>query len=215
MGRNERSEELILVDARDNPIGFETKLGAHENGGRLHRAFSIFVFDGSGRMLLQRRAKKKYHFGGLWTNACCGHPKRGEELRDAAQARLREEFGFRTETREVFSFVYRASDAQSGLTEYEFDHVFCGEFNGEPSPNPNEIDDWKWVDLAELLADLESNADAYTPWFKIATHQLIEHLPGSRTTSVPDRHTGDNHHPDLRPSTSRLLSARSLRPQRT
>ncbi len=212
MDRNERSEELILVDARDNPIGFETKLRAHENGGRLHRAFSIFVFDGSGRMLLQCRAKKKYHFGGLWTNACCGHPKRGEELRDAAQARLREEFGFHTETREVFSFVYRASDAQSGLTEYEFDHVFCGEFNGEPRPNPDEIDDWEWVDLGELLADLESNPHVYTPWFKIATHRLIEHLPGSPTTSVPERHTGGNRHPDLRQSPSRLLSARSARP---
>ncbi len=187
MDLEERNEQLILVDGYDTPIGFETKLRAHENGGKLHRAFSIFVFDGSGKMLLQRRAKKKYHFGGLWTNACCGHPKRGEELRDAAHARLREEFGFHTEASEVFSFVYRAQDAKSGLTEYEFDHVFCGEFNGEPRPNPDEIDDWKWVDLAELLADLESNAHAYTPWFKIATHRLIESLPNSSCiASVPD-----------------------------
>ncbi len=183
MNQNERGEELILVDMHDNPIGFETKLGAHENGGKLHRAFSIFIFDRSGKMLLQRRAKKKYHFGGLWTNACCGHPKRGEELQDAAQIRLLEEFGFHTEAKEVFSFVYRAPDAGSGLTEYEFDHVFYGEFNGEPRPNPDEIDDWKWVDPAELLADLESNAHAYTPWFKLATHRVIENLPGACPTA--------------------------------
>jgi isopentenyl-diphosphate Delta-isomerase len=184
MERNERSEELILVDVHDNPVGFETKLGAHEDGGKLHRAFSIFVFDRSSRMLLQRRAKNKYHFGGLWTNACCGHPKRGEKLRDAAQARLREEFGFHVEAREVFSFIYRASDAESGLTEHELDHVFCGVFDGEPRPNPDEIDDWKWVDPAELLADLESNPHAYTPWFKIATHRVVENLFGLRPATV-------------------------------
>ena len=189
MDQNERSEELILVDVQDNPVGFETKLRAHENGGKLHRAFSIFVFDTAGRMLLQRRAKKKYHFGGLWTNACCGHPKRGEKLRDAAHARLWQEFGFHTEAKEVFSFVYRASDDKSGLTEYEFDHVFCGQFNGEPQPNPDEMDDWRWLDLAELLADLESNAHAYTPWFKIAIPRVIENLSGSSTTvSVPGWH---------------------------
>jgi isopentenyl-diphosphate Delta-isomerase len=189
MNQNERSEELILVDAYDNPIGFETKLGAHENGGKLHRAFSIFIFDSAGRMLLQRRAKRKYHFGGLWTNACCGHPTRGEKLRDAAHARLWQEFGFNTEAKELFSFVYRASDDESGLTEYEFDHVFYGQFNGEPRPNPDEIDDWRWVDLTELLADLESNAHAYTPWFKIALPRVIENLPGSSTAvSVPDWH---------------------------
>ena len=186
MDQKERSEELILVDTHDNPIGFETKLKAHENGGKLHRAFSIFVFDGAGRMLLQRRAKKKYHFGGLWTNACCGHPRKGEDLREAAHARLWQEFGFGTETDEVFSFVYRALDAKSGLSEYEFDHVLCGEFAGKPRPDPDEIDDWKWIELAELLADLETNAHAYTPWFKIAVHQVIENLSGSHTTaSVP------------------------------
>lgn len=177
MNQEEREQELILVDAQDNPVGFETKLRAHEDGGKLHRAFSIFIFDSAGRMLLQRRAKKKYHFGGLWTNACCGHPRRGEKLAEAANVRLMQEFGFYTETREVFSFIYRASDAQSGLTEHELDHVFYGEFDGEPHPNPDEIDDWKWVSLTELLEDLESNAHAYTPWFEIAVRQVVEHLP--------------------------------------
>ena len=190
MDRNERGEEIILVDENDNPIGFETKLEAHENGGKLHRAFSIFVFDAAGRMLLQRRAKKKYHFGGLWTNACCGHPRKGEKLEDAARVRLQEEFGFDTGVEEIFDFLYRASDAKSGLTEYEFDHVFCGEFNGEPRPNPDEIDDWKWVDLTELLVDLKNNPHQYTPWFKTALPRLIENLPDLRaaTAPAPSRH---------------------------
>lgn len=176
MNHDRLDEELILVDEYDNPIGFETKLGAHENGGKLHRAFSIFVFDTAGKMLLQRRAKEKYHFGGLWTNACCGHPKKGQGLRDAVHARLREEFGFDTELREIFSFVYRASDAKSGLTEYEFDHVFYGEFDGEPQPNPAEIENWKRVDLTELMVNIETNPHDYTPWFRIATHRLVENL---------------------------------------
>ena len=185
MDRNERGEEIILVDENDNPIGFETKLKAHENGGKLHRAFSIFVFDAAGRMLLQRRAKKKYHFGGLWTNACCGHPRKGEKLEDAARVRLQEEFGFDTGVEEIFDFLYRASDAKSGLTEYEFDHVFCGEFNGEPRPNPDEIDDWKWVGLAELLVDLKNDPHQYTPWFKIALPRVIENLPDLRAATAP------------------------------
>ena len=178
VGQNtENAEEIILVDECDNPVGFETKLKAHENGGKLHRAFSIFIFDAAEKMLLQRRAKEKYHFGGLWTNACCSHPKRGETLQDAARAKLRQEFGFEVELNRIFSFVYRASDAESGLTEYEFDHVFHGEFNGEPRPNPDEIDDWKWVYLAELRADLEGNPHDYTPWFRIALPRVIQNLP--------------------------------------
>jgi isopentenyl-diphosphate delta-isomerase len=177
MDRDERGEEVILVDEDDNPMGFETKLRAHEDGGKLHRAFSVFIFDRAGKMLLQRRAKRKYHFGSLWSNACCSHPRRGEKLTDAVRARLQQEFGFSTEMEEIFSFVYRASDAQSGLTEYEFDHVFYGEFNGEPRPDPDEIEDWKWVDPTELTADLEINPHDYTPWFRIAAPRVIESLP--------------------------------------
>ena len=186
MDRNASSEEIVLVDEVDNPIGFEVKVRAHENGGKLHRAFSIFIFDAAGKMLLQRRAKRKYHFGGLWTNACCGHPRKGEMLQEAVRVRLRQEFGFEAKLEEIFSFLYRASDAGSGLTEHEFDHVFYGEFNGEPRPNPDEIEDWKWVGPAEILADLENNPQAYTPWFKIAVRRVIESLPDSQTaTSTP------------------------------
>jgi isopentenyl-diphosphate delta-isomerase len=194
MDRYEYNKEIILVDENDNLVGFETKLKAHEDGGKLHRAFSIFVFDARGKLLLQRRAKKKYHFGGLWSNTCCSHPKKGEELQDAAQARLQQEFGFDTRLKKLFSFLYRASDVGSGLTEHEFDHVFYGEFDGDPRPNPDEIEDWKWVDVAELMSDLENNPHCYTPWFKIAIQDVIEALPDLRpTTFVLDRPDRENH----------------------
>ena len=166
---------LILVDERDNPVGFETKLAAHQGGGRLHRAFSVFVFNDLGQMLLQRRAGGKYHFGGLWTNACCSHPRRGESTPDAARARLRQEFGLDVPLEELFSFVYRAEDPASGLTEHEFDHVFRGTFNGEPRPNPEEIGEWKWATPAELLADVKARPGAYTPWFKEIVERVLRH----------------------------------------
>ena len=180
----ELAEEVILVDENDRSIGFETKLKAHLSGGKLHRAFSIFIFNAEGKMLMQRRSHKKYHFRGLWTNTCCSHPHWGEELKDSARKRLREEFGFDADLTEIFSFLYRAADADSGLTEHEFDHVFVGRFNGEPEPNPQEIDDWRWVGVAELRTDLENNPDKYTPWFKIVMSRLIEHLPGSPVRSA-------------------------------
>ena len=101
--QSERDQKIILVDEDDNQIGYETKLKAHEGDGKLHRAFSIFVFDAMGKLLLQRRARKKYHFGGLWTNTCCSHPKKGERIQDAVHTRLRQEFGFDTELNLQFS----------------------------------------------------------------------------------------------------------------
>ena len=166
-------DELILVDEHDNPVGYETKLRAHEHGGRLHRAFSVFIFNGAGEMLLQRRAAGKYHFGGLWTNACCSHPRRGQSTDEAARQRLRHEFGFDADLREVFTFTYRATDPTSGLTEHEFDHAFVGRFDGEPRPNPDEIDGWKWVGPAELLADVRARPELYTPWFGLAVERVL------------------------------------------
>ncbi len=166
-------DELILVDEQDNPVGYETKLRAHENGGRLHRAFSIFIFNDAGEVLLQRRAAGKYHFGGLWTNACCSHPRRGQSTLDAAHTRLQEEFGFDADLTERFTFIYRAPDPTSGLTEHEFDHVFTGRFDGEPRPNPDEIGDWKWVWPEELLADVKARPDTYTPWFRLVVERVL------------------------------------------
>jgi isopentenyl-diphosphate Delta-isomerase len=167
------SDELILVDEQDNVVGYEEKLRAHQNGGRLHRAFSIFIFNSAGEMLLQRRAPGKYHFGGLWTNSCCSHPRRGQSTLDAAHLRLREEFGFDTSLRELFSFVYRANDPGSGLTEYELDHVFVGQFDGTPQANAEEIGEWRWISPAALLADVRARPGAYTPWFAIAVEGVV------------------------------------------
>lgn len=161
-------EEIILVDEYDNIIGYEEKLAAHQHGGRLHRAFSIFIFNSDGKMLLQQRSLKKYHFGGLWTNACCSHPNKGEDLASAVHRKLMQEFGFDTELFEELVFTYKATDKGSGLTEHEIDHVFIGLFDGTPQPNPEEVDDFKWVTVAELQEDIAANPNAYTPWFKIA-----------------------------------------------
>ena len=167
-------EEIILVDESDREIGFAEKLEAHRDGGRLHRAFSIVLFDSEGRMLLQQRAAVKYHFGGLWTNACCGHPRRGEELVEAARRRLREELGVEAELRRAFSFRYTATDAGSGLTERELDHVLVGRFEGEAQPDPNEIDALRWVDCAELAKDVAAHPELYTPWFALVLARLPE-----------------------------------------
>jgi len=157
-------EKVILVDVNDNPIGEEEKLEAHKKG-LLHRCFSIFIFNSVGKLLLQRRAKEKYHSGGLWTNTCCSHPSPGENTLDAAHRRLQEEMGIDTELREVHTFVYKAK-LDNDLTEYEYDHVFTGICDNEPIPNPDEISDWKWVDKKWLTEDIKNNPDVYTYWLK-------------------------------------------------
>jgi isopentenyl-diphosphate Delta-isomerase len=165
-------ETVILVDEKDNPIGYEEKMSAHRNGGKLHRAFSIFIFNSKGEVLLQLRARAKHHFRNLWTNPCCSHPRKGEELEKAAHRKLKQEFGFDTDLHEVFSFTYKATDKESKLTEHEFDHVFTGKFDGVPKPNSEEIDDWKWVAPGILKHDMQANPDRYTPWFRIAFESL-------------------------------------------
>src|SRR2546423_9920022 len=130
------AEQLILVDSSDREIGVGEKLETHREG-RLHRAFSIFIFDGAGRLLLQKRAPTKYHSGGLWSNTACGHPRPGEETVAAAHRRLREEMGFDCELRAAFGFLYRA-ELRERLIEHEYDHVFVGEFRGAPAPDVAE-----------------------------------------------------------------------------
>jgi isopentenyl-diphosphate delta-isomerase len=176
--RGGADDQVILVDESDRAVGFEDKLAAHEGGGKLHRAFSVFLFDSAGRMLLQRRAAGKYHFGGLWTNACCSHPRRGQALMDSARARLRHELGIDAPLEELFSFVYRAEDPATGLTEHEFDHVLCGRFDGAPRPNPEEVSDWEWVEPRELMEDVRRRPERYTPWFKLVLERVIEGTMG-------------------------------------
>jgi isopentenyl-diphosphate Delta-isomerase len=164
------NEHVILVDRDDTAIGVEHKQAAHIEGS-LHRAFSIFVFDRAGRMLLQRRALSKYHSGGLWSNTCCSHPRPGESTAAAAQRRLFEEMGFHCPLETAFSFVYRAA-VGDGLVEHEYDHVFIGEFDGDPAPEPAEVDAWRWVEPAALRREMRQRPGDFTYWFRVAYDEL-------------------------------------------
>lgn len=158
--------KVILVDERDNPAGSCEKLAAHQEG-LLHRAFSVFIFNAKGQMLLQQRAKDKYHSGGLWTNACCSHPAEGETVEEAAHRRLKEEMGFDTPLKKVFDFVYKAS-FDNGLIEYEFDHVLTGEYEGPISINKDEVMDFCFKSMPDVKASLATAPQLYTAWFHIA-----------------------------------------------
>ncbi len=163
--------KVVLVDEQDEEIGVMGKLQAHVEG-RLHRAVSVFLFNEHQQMLLQQRAPSKYHSGGLWSNTCCSHPYPGEKVLDAAQRRLREEMGISCELRKVLDFIYKVSLDQ-GLTEHEFDHVFVGQFNGEPQLNLEEASNWKWIGIEELERSIEESPESYTTWFKIIFKQVI------------------------------------------
>jgi isopentenyl-diphosphate delta-isomerase len=167
------SEQVILVDSADQAIDVRDKLEAHRRG-ELHRAFSVFLINRSGEMLIQRRANTKYHTPGLWTNACDGHPRPGETVRTAAERRLQEELGIACPLRQLFAFTYRAALDQD-LIEYEYDHVLVGEFDGQPVPNPKEYSDWEWIDRQTLSERMNAHPDQYAPWFKIAWERLSEH----------------------------------------
>lgn len=158
-------DNVILVDTNDQPIGVCEKLKAHETG-QLHRAISVFIFNDKKQMLLQRRALSKYHSGGLWTNACCSHPKPGELTENAAKRRLQEEMGIEcTPLHFAFSFIYKA-ELDKGLTEHELDHVFIGSSEQVPNPDPAEVSEFKYMSLHELSADLKKHPEKYTYWFK-------------------------------------------------
>ncbi|MGB1206100.1 MAG: isopentenyl-diphosphate Delta-isomerase [Chitinophagales bacterium] len=168
-----KKEYVVLVDRKGKFLGTEEKLAAHQRG-LLHTAFSVFIFNSKGQMLLQQRAFKKYHFGGLWSNACCSHPRLNETPLEAAHRRLVEELGFDTELKSVFSFIYRADDPVSQLIEHELDTVLVGVYD-EPidNLNPKEVNDIRWIDIPTLFTDLEMNSTTYTFWFKTALVELI------------------------------------------
>jgi isopentenyl-diphosphate delta-isomerase len=159
-------EQVILVNEQDEEIGVMEKMQAHEKA-ILHRAISIFIFNGRNEMLLQQRAMRKYHSGGLWTNACCSHPRPGEEIQTAAKRRLKEELGFETSLLKVFEFTYKAS-FDNGLTEHEFDHVFTGKYEGAIYPNKNEVQDYCFKSIEEIQDSLQNHSHKYTVWFKLA-----------------------------------------------
>jgi isopentenyl-diphosphate delta-isomerase len=167
-------EKVILVDKNDKEIGTGEKLKIHQEG-KLHRAFSIFVFNYKGELLLQQRAKSKYHSGGLWANTCCSHPRVGEPIEKAVHRRLKEEMGFDCDLKKIFSFTYK-SKLDHDFFEHEFDHVFVGKFNGKPMPNPEEVDKWKWVNLEELKKDIQKNPNNYTYWLKASIDKIMSYL---------------------------------------
>lgn len=158
--------QVILVDTEDRPTGTIEKMEAHRLGV-LHRAFSVFVFNEKGEMLLQQRALSKYHSGGLWTNACCSHPAPGEETTDAARRRLVEELGIEIPVQKIFDFVYR-TEFDNGLIEHEFDHVFTGRHDGFVDFNRDEVMDICYKSMDEVKNSLHLNPEQYTSWFRIA-----------------------------------------------
>jgi len=159
-------QEVILVDEQDQQLGVMEKMEAHRKG-LLHRAFSVFIFNDKGEMLLQQRSMNKYHSGGLWTNACCSHPRPGEDIQRAALRRLHEELGFVTSIEEIFDFIYK-SPFDNGLTEHEFDHVFIGVYDDSILPDRKEVSDFCYKSMAEIRSSLKSNPAQFTAWFHIA-----------------------------------------------
>lgn len=166
-------ENVILVDSADRPIGTISKLEAHLGEGLLHRALSVFVFNPSGDLLLQRRADSKYHFSGLWSNTCCTHPRPGESASDAARRRLGEEMGVSCDLDPIFVFQYRAR-CESGLIEQEIDHVFHGSYDGPVRPDPAEVSEARWIDRDTLRTEMTDRPEAFTPWFLMALPRVIE-----------------------------------------
>ena len=166
--------EVILVNEQDESIGSMEKMEAHRQG-LLHRAFSIFIFNKKGEMLLQQRASSKYHSPNLWTNACCSHPAPGESTIDAANRRLQEEMGFVTPLSYAFTFSYR-SDFDNGLIEHEVDHVFTGYYDGDINPDASEVKDFCFMNMNAISESLVQHSHKYTSWFSIAFPKLELHL---------------------------------------
>jgi isopentenyl-diphosphate delta-isomerase len=159
-------QEIILVNEKDEAIGVMKKMEAHQKGV-LHRAFSVFIFDKKGRMLLQQRSPGKYHGGSLWTNACCSHPWPGEKTEEAAIRRLEEELGFITPLKEIFSFIYQAP-VENALIEHEFDHVFAGQYEGNIIPNQNEVTTYCYEEMEQIRWGIIHQPAKFTSWFKLA-----------------------------------------------
>lgn len=169
-------DDILLVDEQNNPVGTGEKTDVHRRG-ILHRAFSILVYNSRRDILLQKRALLKYHCPGLWTNACCSHPKPGEHLLISAKTRLKEEMGIDSPVLEMgVEFIYKIK--LGDLTEYEYDHVLYSKFDGDPLPNPKEASDWKWMSFSDLRNGMKINPESYTPWFRLIISQGDSNVEG-------------------------------------
>lgn len=165
-----QQDHVILVNEMDEPHGIMEKMEAHEKAV-LHRAFSVFIFNSRGEMLLQQRALHKYHSGGLWTNACCSHPRPGEDLMVAACRRLKEELGFEVKLEKIFDFIYQVS-LDNGLAEHEFDHVLAGEYDGPVNFNHDEVKDFCFINVNDIRESMHIQPQKYTAWFRLAFPQV-------------------------------------------
>lgn len=168
------SDEIILVNMNDDEIGCCEKMEAHRIPA-LHRAFSVFLYKKEGGklyMLLQRRAEGKYHSGGLWTNACCSHPRKGETLAEAVPRRMAEELGIAADVEEEFSFTYFHRFSES-CAEFEYDHVFSGKWEMEVTPNPEEISQVAWMEFSDIEQQMMAQPDRFSPWFMIAAPRVM------------------------------------------
>jgi len=165
---------VILVDENDQPIGTMEKIEAHEKAV-LHRAFSVFIINQKGEIMLQQRASHKYHSPLLWTNTCCSHQRFGETNLEAGKRRLQEEMGFEVPLKELFHFIYKAP-FDNGLTEHELDHVMIGYYNEEPNINPEEVESWKWMGIEDIRKDMTEKPEIYTVWFKIIFDEFYHYI---------------------------------------
>lgn len=164
-------EQVVLVDEENNVLGYLGKQEAHVKG-LLHRAISVIIFNSKGEQLIQQRAWTKYHFAGLWSNTCCSHPRKNESFKDAATRRLFEELGIKTPLKEEFNFIYKAHDTQSGLTEWEYDTVFTGVFDGDFEFNKTEVADVRWINTEDLREEITKNPEQFSFWFRIILNEL-------------------------------------------
>lgn len=167
-------QQVILVDENNNEIGIEEKILAHKKGS-MHRAFSIFIFNRENELLLQKRAKSKYHSSDLWSNTCCSHPRPGMNIFSEMKSRLMAEMGFICEINWAFDFTY-ISKFDNNLIENEYDSVYIGYFNGNPIPNENEVSDWKWENLGKISTLIKLYPEKYSTWFIIALPKVIDFL---------------------------------------
>lgn len=173
-----KEELVVLVNHNDEQIGLMPKLEAHEKA-MLHRAFSVFVMNDENEIMLQQRAADKYHSPLLWTNTCCSHQRDGESNLEAGKRRLKEEMGFETPLKELFSFIYKAP-FDNGLTEHEFDHVMIGYYNEEPVINKEEVESWKWMSIEDIKQDMIKAPQVYTEWFKIIFDKFYHYIEAQK-----------------------------------
>ncbi|HRH93172.1 MAG TPA: isopentenyl-diphosphate Delta-isomerase [Candidatus Peribacteria bacterium] len=167
---------VTLVDEEGTPLGEADLLEAHTGKGKLHLAFSVYVFrNGRKEILIQRRSDKKMLWAGVWANTACSHPFPDESPAEAGERRLKEEMGFTTPLVAHSDYVYRAECPNGKGVEHEYVTMLVGYCpDADVQPNPDEVSDWKWMSTDKLLKDFESNPEQYTPWFHLGLPKLLK-----------------------------------------